>query len=334
MSALAKTTDAHFSASQIATIKSVLAPGISDAELTLFSHVCERTGLDPFAKQIYAIMRNVKDGDRWVKKMTIQTGIDGYRLIAERTGKYQGQAAFEWCGPDGQWKDVWTSTTMPVAARASVYRSGFVQPLVRVARWQAYVQTNKDHKVTGQWVNMGPEQLAKCAEALALRTAFPQELSGLYTKEEMEQADNEHVVSAPPVASIAVRSEPVLPPPTAAEKPLVFVWETHPLEGKPVVGQPAVVLTAYLQHLDRVIADPAKADWRARVEAHKTRVEAVYESLLKSERDAKLDKELQKLGQAPAKMADESMGVDRMHDEGPESWGLAEPPADVVLPTE
>jgi len=131
----------------------------------------------------------------------------------------------------------------------------------------------------------------------------------------------------------AVKREPT-PPPTAAEKPLVFVWDTHPLNGKPVVGQPAVVLTAYLQVLAKSVDDPKNAPHRDRVIAHKERVETELERLLKVEREAKLDKELQKLGEAPAKTADEHMGVDRMHDEGPESWGLNEPPDDVVLPTE
>ena len=45
--------------------------------------VAVRSGLDPFARQIFAVKRNSGRGGQ---KMTIQTGIDGYRSIASRTG--------------------------------------------------------------------------------------------------------------------------------------------------------------------------------------------------------------------------------------------------------
>ncbi len=74
----------QFDANQIQIIKNVLCKGITDDELNLFSAVCRKTGLDPFMKQIYAVKRHGRDGPQ----MTIQTSIDGYRLIAERTGRY------------------------------------------------------------------------------------------------------------------------------------------------------------------------------------------------------------------------------------------------------
>lgn len=231
MSALAR-QDEFFSREQIETIKAVICPGITDNELKLFSEVCRQTKLSPFAKQIYVTKRATWDPElkQSVPKMTIQTGIDGFRLIAERTGKYRGQTAFQWCGADGVWRDVWLSDKPPAAARAGVMRSDFTEPLYRTARWAAYVQTKRDGSPTQMWAKMGPEQLAKCAEALALRTAFPQELSGLYTDDEMHQADNEPSRPAEVRATVVEQAPAQLPPP-AAER-------TQPLPTKTAKNYP------------------------------------------------------------------------------------------------
>lgn len=165
-----------FSREQVELIKTTIAKGATDSELALFIAQCGRTGLDPFARQIYFIKRG------GVGKA--ETSIDGFRVIAERTGEMDGSESF-WCGEDGAWVDAWLKKEPPAAAKTVVYRKGCAHPFVAVAKFSEY-------HVPGQmWSKMPTNQIAKCSESLALRKAFPHQLSGLYTKEEMAQAGDD-----------------------------------------------------------------------------------------------------------------------------------------------
>ena len=174
---------------QTQLISTTIAPGCSGDELRLFAYACQRTGLDPFSKQIYAIKRG--------GKMTIQAGIDGLRSIAERTGQLDGSETF-WCGDDGQWRDVWLSSKPPAAAKTIIHRKGASHPFVGVARFADY------NAGQGLWTKMPAAMIAKCSEALALRKAFPADLSGVYSADEMQQAEVETVtVTAEPAPAPA-----------------------------------------------------------------------------------------------------------------------------------
>jgi len=193
-----------FSAERIQLLKDTICRGASNDELRLFIEICKSKRLDPFARQIHAVKR--WDANLQREVMTYQTGIDGFRLIADRTGKYEGQGPPQWCGEDGKWHDVWLASKPPVAAKATVYRAGFREPLVKVAHYREYVQTKRDGTATPTWSKMHASQLHKCCEALALRAAFPEELSGIYTNEEMGQADNPE----PEPQTFTPRPEPVI----------------------------------------------------------------------------------------------------------------------------
>lgn len=183
------TTELALTKDKISLVKQTILPeGSTDAELELFIHFAKRTGLDPLARQIYAM--KIKG------KFSILTSIDGFRLIAERSGHYAGQTIpMYYNGADNQWSEVWTSPGYPAACKIGVHRTDFVEPMFAVAHWTAYAQRKADGNYSYAWVNMPTVMLAKCAEALALRKAFPHELSGLYTSDEMEFAEVKEVVT-------------------------------------------------------------------------------------------------------------------------------------------
>lgn len=184
----------YWNDSQLATLRHMGVENATEGDLMVFHHVCSKTGLDPFARQIYMIGRNTKDqrSNQWVTKYTIQTGIDGFRLIGRRAADRAHQtisvSAPEWAHEDGSWRSVWRGAWgMPIGARVTIQRGG--EPFVAVALFDEYKQTKRDGDLTQMWAQRPAGQIAKCAEALAWRMAFPQDLSGIYADEEMGQAD-------------------------------------------------------------------------------------------------------------------------------------------------
>lgn len=179
MTTLAKYEDQHNWEEKKELLKRTICKGSDDNELELFIHACKRTGLDPFMKQIYAVKR--WSGAEKREVMTMQTSIDGFRVIADRTGKYApgAEPIYEY---DGE---------KVIAATAHVKKmtaDGTWHQVSATAFFEEYAQRDKEGNPTQFWKKMPHVMLAKCAEALALRKAFPAELSGIYTFDEMAQA--------------------------------------------------------------------------------------------------------------------------------------------------
>jgi phage recombination protein Bet len=173
----------EFTPDQEQLIRKQIAPNANKDELQLFLYQCKRTGLDPLTRQIYCIHRG--------GKMTIQTSIDGFRVVAERSGSYAGQD--EPIFVEDEKGNI-------ISCKVTVYKfsaNGQRYPAaVGVAYWSEYAQAGP------MWTKMKHTMISKCAEALALRKAFPQDLSGLYTTEEMQQADAPKTEDVEPIEEI------------------------------------------------------------------------------------------------------------------------------------
>jgi phage recombination protein Bet len=194
---------------QVDLIRRTVCAGATNDELALFLAQARRLGLDPLSRQIHAVRRWDNRAGREV--MTIQVGIDGLRLIAQRTGEMDGYDGPYWCGSDGLWRDVWLSAEPPAAARITVYRRGHTHPYTATATLQEYLQRDKNGRPIGLWGKMPATMLAKTAEAMALRRALPADLSGVYEPAELP-VETGPVPQAAPAAPAPIPDEDGITP--------------------------------------------------------------------------------------------------------------------------
>lgn len=180
------------------------------AQVAVFLLQCNHRGFDPWAKQAYLLEID--------KKLVYHIGIGGLLGKAEETGLYRGTVGPQWCGPDGQWRDVWLDgTAPPAAARVGIQRAGFDHPVWGVATYEeyaplveewAYDEAQKRRVPTGRkrpMANWRPARaggkpavmLAKVAKAAGLRDAFPDRCSGFYLAEETEKTRTEEHARQP-----------------------------------------------------------------------------------------------------------------------------------------
>jgi len=169
---------------QVDLVKSVVFKGATDEELKLFFFECRRRGVHPLDRLIHPVVRKDKDGAR---RVSFQTSIDLFRSEAEGTGEYRGQKDVEY-GPMTEWDKI--DKKVPEYAKATIKRfdehTGDIIEISATAYWEEYYP---GEQLGFQWRKMPRLMLGKCAEALALRKAFPRKLAGLYTFEEMQLTD-------------------------------------------------------------------------------------------------------------------------------------------------
>lgn len=182
---VSNTQQQTWNADQVALLKRTYAKGATDDELKLYEYQCQRTGLDPFNRQIYFRKQQGKGGTQIV----FITAIDGYRSIADKTGLYAGNDDYIFDGKFTEYDHIQKANgNPPTTATATVYKivHGQRVSFKATTRWQEYYPGDAQGFM---WKKMPYLMLGKTAEALALRKAFPSELGGVYTKEEMDQAD-------------------------------------------------------------------------------------------------------------------------------------------------
>lgn len=183
-------TSTRFDAEQRRLILETCCGGANESEARALLAIAEARGLNPLLGECYFVKRYDRETRR--DKWAVQAAIDSLRIKAEQTGLYNGQDE-----PEYEYDDKGRITL----ARVRVWRKDWQRPCVGVARWAEYVQTTREGTPTRFWAQMPHNQLAKCAEALALRKAFPAVLAKVYVAEEMAQADNEvpaELVASPP----------------------------------------------------------------------------------------------------------------------------------------
>lgn len=199
ISVRANGTAAGFSDEQLDLITRTVAQGATQDELQLFLYTAASRGLDPLLKQVHAVKRFDKRQNR--ETMAIQVGIDGYRLLADRTGHYAGNddPTFGSLNAEGH----------PTTATVTVWKlvEGTRCPFTATARWAEYAPGGSQ---AFMWARMPHLMLSKCAEALALRKAFPAELGGLYIPEEMHQAGSPSPIATSDTAPAVRRDDGTL----------------------------------------------------------------------------------------------------------------------------
>lgn len=197
----------------------------TDAEVSRFLLECRVYGLEPLGGQIYAVWEN--------GVMRAVTTIDGMRALAERTGRYDGQSDPEWCDKEGNWTDYWSGGETPLAARVRVHRKGTKVPTTGTANWSDFAPPEEVGEDSMWTVGTGKPAhvLSIRAEQLALRKAFPSELSGLYTAEELGislAALSASGEQGTPSAAVDVPASPAPPSAPSAASPAPASAEEEP----------------------------------------------------------------------------------------------------------
>lgn len=208
-----------YSAAQISLIRQTVAKDCNEQEFSLFFEAARRYGLDPFRKQISALVFNKDKADK--RQMAIIVNRDGQRVIAQRCGDYRpASEAPEWFTDAGAVSPTNPAGLISCAVRLwkqdkrgewfPVYGEAFWEEFAPVKDEWAWCEEERKRKPTGRqtvdgnWARMPRVMLQKCAEAQALRAGWPDAFGGLYAEEEIHRVEQE-MTAAEIVAAEATR---------------------------------------------------------------------------------------------------------------------------------
>lgn len=202
------------------------------AQVELFARVCAEKNLSPFSKQIHLIAR--RDSKNNTTRYTHQTAIDGFRAIADRTQKYAGNDDYLFDDNETEYQIVASGKKRPQTATATIYKivGGVRCPFSATARWEEYYPGGT---MGFMWDKMPFLMLGKCAESLALRKAFPENLGGIYTNEEMMQAE---AITIDPIEPKKVKKTINQVAAEMFEPPMEIVTEKPTGKKKPLQPEP------------------------------------------------------------------------------------------------
>lgn len=207
----------------LSLIRRTVAADCNPAEFDQFIHICQHTGLDPIRRQIYCFIFSKGDAEK--RRMTVVTGIDGYRSISARSGDYRPADKPAHIEYSEEAKNPLTNPLGIVRAEVTLYKFAHGEwfPVVGEAYWDEfapikvdadkgydYVETGEVWPDTGKpkkkrvpregsqmvarldpdktgWIKSPRNQIAKCAEAQAHRKGWPNDHAGLYVAEEIDR---------------------------------------------------------------------------------------------------------------------------------------------------
>jgi phage recombination protein Bet len=263
---------------QLALIRRTVAADTTPDEFDMFVEIAKRAGLDPFRRQLYCIVYNKDDAKK--RKVSFITGIDGFRAVAARNGDYRPDDEEPQFMVDDSLKGPSNPAGLVKATVKTFKRhAGEWHPVVGVAYWSEFAAMKEDaeggydwvdtgefwddtgkpkkKKVprgqttmmpSGKWATMPHVMLAKCAEAQALRKGWPEDLSGIYSPEEMDRA----MVDITASAAVEQHERDQRLARIHAKDTIPMLWEAgQPIEAVPV-GQLADRMLAYLKGAESV----------------------------------------------------------------------------------
>lgn len=212
------TSPRSYTPEQMALIRRTVAADTTPDEFSMFMQVCQRVGLDPFRRQIHCVVYNKDNAEK--RKVSFITAIDGMRAVAARNRDYRPddeEPTFEIdearkapnnpaglvkatvraykLAPNNEWHKVvgvayWTEfCPMKIDAEGGFdwVDTGEVWPDTGKPKRRKVPRGETIEVPSGKWGDMPMLMLAKVAEAQALRKGWPEDLSAIYSPEEMER---------------------------------------------------------------------------------------------------------------------------------------------------